>query len=325
LDELLREKHGVRGACSRLQSPDVLRQRQQTGPLQDRFPRDDSPGDRSNSATIKSKRVTVSSNIEPEGNARIKAFTLIELLVVIAIIGILAALLLPALSKAKAQARFTACKNHLCQMGMALQMYVHENQGRYPYVLFCPDMAFGDPADATWWAKLQPYYPLKWTGRAYHCPGYKGSIAVLTNPVAGHDTFGSYAYNWRGVRGYERGVRDEIELGLGPVQFGAESPGRPRIPAIPEANIKVPSEMFAIGESRWIQAAGVVNNADCLDGMFCGHLGKWPLPARHGMNYNQLFCDGHVGAMSPWTLFDPTKTAAMWNNDHEPHPELWVP
>jgi len=59
---------------------------------------------------------------------------LIELLVVIAIIGILAALLLPALSRSKAQAHSTTCKNHLRQMGLALQLYVNDNQGQYPYL-----------------------------------------------------------------------------------------------------------------------------------------------------------------------------------------------
>ncbi len=48
-------------------------------------------------------------------------------------------------------------------------------------------------------------------------------------------------------------------------------------------------------------------------------------PARHGKNYNQLCCDGHVAAMSPWVLFNPSNTAAMWNYDHQPHPEMWVP
>lgn len=60
------------------------------------------------------------------------AFTLIELLVVLAIIGVLAALLLPALSKGKELGRATACISNLHQIGIALQMYVDANQNFMP-------------------------------------------------------------------------------------------------------------------------------------------------------------------------------------------------
>jgi prepilin-type N-terminal cleavage/methylation domain-containing protein/prepilin-type processing-associated H-X9-DG protein len=242
------------------------------------------------------------------------AFTLIELLVVIAIIAVLAALLLPVLSSAKAKARKTGCVNNLRQLGTAMLMYVDET-GVYPGCY-------------SWTPEVYAVWPVRLLGDAgenralFQCPAAPGDAAwdLQANPTLGArnaddvpDQFGigdhsrfSIGYNDWGLD-----LRHTLQLGLGGDINGGCFKGLVR-----EGMVVSPSEMIVLGDSR--ADASLDANIDPTE------TDQWP-SSRHRGRADIGFADAHVESPKRHDLIDPAADnpwRRRWNNDNELHDEI---
>lgn len=241
-----------------------------------------------------------------------RAFTLIELLVVIAVIAILAAMLLGALSRAKAEAQSAKCKGNLRQLAIALSLYASDNH-RYP-IFFEYDAAADNAEFFIYWDNII----LPYVGNSeavYICPAV--SSAAIWNNLPGQVSYAgsepapnpSYGYNISGTDAYLDSPNNT------PLGLGGSLPLNHQI-AVAENKVLVPNDMVALTDWVWPPDDHDVDDFANL---------LWQIsPPRHGQGMNGAFCDGHVEYHKSTVWTRPTAVARQrWNNDHQAHPETW--